>query len=444
MTRRLSTLAAIACAGMSLAAAPEDTTPEHRLAARVEAFVDNHETDGLSVVITVGTDTLFETAAGYADPAGRALAEPDSVYRAGSLTPFLVSVLLIELHEEGKLDLDDPVSEHLEGFAVEGVTLTHLLSHSSGLPGYAAGMQVHKTPESAVVMSWLADQALLFTPGSCQAFSETDELLAGLVLEAVAGASVRERIETHLFPAFDLTDTQYDWDGPALQEQEPSSREFPGGAVELSPGVAPFAALGLCTTAQDLARLQHGLAGGRLIDVSIFEELARPRRLSDGSPAGFGLGVSHRSLADRPQISYGGGASGSQAHVSYFPETEMTIALMARGADLPLASLADELGRVVLDVASPSLEDLPLEEDEVERYCGQYVAGCIHLTIEHDGEHLVLRPSIGSRRTLWRQSELVFASADDPGVRVTFALADGAMTGLVLDEHGTRVEARRQ
>lgn len=424
--------------------AHEDDTPEHRLAALTRAFVEQENVTGLSAVVAIGPDVDYETGLGYADPAARSAATPDSPYRAGSLTAPFVALLLYDLHEEGALDLDDAVTKHLAGLDLGEtvVTLEQLLAHTSGLPGYAAAF-ADKPFDPGAVLAWLATEPRLAEPGTCVAYSETDDLLAGLVLEQVSGRRVRELVETSILKPFGMDDSKYCWDGPALHEREPASQEFRGELVTLPGRAQPFEAAGLCTTARDLALFQRALVEERLIDAEGFERMTTAVRLDDAVETGYGLGLGLGELDGRKRISYGGGLEGSLVHVAYYPEAELTIALLAHGEDADLAALANALARIVLDVPDETLVDLPLEEADAARYLGTYVAGCIQLEVEHDGEHLVLRPSVGSRQVLWRQAQNVFAVADDPGVRVTFRVQDDEVTSLIFDDHGTVIEARR-
>lgn len=236
----------------------------------------------------------------------------------------------------------------------------------------------------------------------------------------------------------------YSWDGPAVHSLSDTTRALGGELLSLGTFAQPFEAEALCSTASDIAHFQRALVAGDLIGAHALERMQRSTRLDDGAEVSYGYGIHRRALDGRMGITYGGGLAGAHVSVTHYPEVDLTVVLFAHGEDARFEPLERHLSRLLMDGPEPELLDLPLEDDEAERYVGTFVVGCIHLSVEHHDGHLVLLPHMGARRSLLRQAEHVFAAADEPGVTVTFLLEDDRVAALVLDEHGARIEAQRQ
>ncbi len=103
-----------------------------------EAYINSFVGDippGLSIAIALGGDVIYANGFGMADgPKGMA-ATPDTVYQWGSITKTVTATAIMQLRDQGLLDLDDPVSDYLDYFPAQfPITVRHLLGHSSGLP----------------------------------------------------------------------------------------------------------------------------------------------------------------------------------------------------------------------------------------------------------------------------------------------------------------------
>ncbi|MCU1370938.1 MAG: hypothetical protein JWO77_2132 [Ilumatobacteraceae bacterium] len=246
----------------------------------------------------------------------------------GSLSKTFVAVMLLQLVDEGKLGLDDLVTDHdAELTIADGVTIRQLLAHRTGIPEHADGelapvvlADPAATWTPADVLDLVADQPRDFAPGTQFAYSNTNYTVAGLLLEAVTNKTLAENLQARIVKPLGLSSTYFAPD----ETRSPVggfSNSLPGGdtsgasyrALETSAGAAGA----LVSTASDLATFLRALAHGKLLDDTTYAEMTR------GMPAeGQTLGLFAADPPTKTGISNSGSLAGFIAYMQYDPTTE--------------------------------------------------------------------------------------------------------------------------
>ena len=157
-------------------------------------------------------EELTVAAAGSAGPDGGTV-EPDSAFRVGSMSKTFVAVMLLQLVDDGTIGLDDLVVDHAPDLTIaDGVTIRQLLAHRSGLPEYNDGelapavlADPARTWTPADVLDLVADQPRDFAPDTQFAYSNTNYIVAGLLLEAVTGMTLAENLQSRIVEPLGLT-----------------------------------------------------------------------------------------------------------------------------------------------------------------------------------------------------------------------------------------------
>lgn len=187
---------------------------------------------------------IWKTASGVGDLDTDAPRRKDDRFRIGNITNTFVATVLLQMEAEGKLSLDDTVDRHLPGLVAGNgndggeITVRQLLNHTSGLfdyladPGfgdtYVLGENFLRnrfetlTPQTRVAAA-LAHEPL-FPPGTRHWFSNTNDVLAALIVEEVGGNSYEDEIHDRIIEPLGLTATSNPGDGSELPQ--PSSRAY--------------------------------------------------------------------------------------------------------------------------------------------------------------------------------------------------------------------------
>ncbi|GAA3014802.1 serine hydrolase domain-containing protein [Streptomyces lactacystinicus] len=254
--------------------------------------------------------TVWRGRAGVADPVTGAAVPAHARFRIGSVTKTFVATVVLQLSAERRLGLDDPVDARLPGAVPNGaaITVRQLLDHTSGLYNYTEAPGMDPQDEDQY-RSWLAGprwhtyrpadllalangRAPYFPPGQGWHYSNTNYLLAGLLIEKVTGRPWQREVEQRILRPLGLHDTTMPGLSPLLPG--PHAHGYvklstgPVDVTELNPSVMGAAGQGI-SSAADLNRFIAALLDGRLLRPA---ELAEMTRTADAGPGrGYGLGL---------------------------------------------------------------------------------------------------------------------------------------------------------
>jgi D-alanyl-D-alanine carboxypeptidase len=281
----------------------------------------------------------WSATAGVGDVRTHAPRDTADHYRVGSITKTFVSTVLLQLEAEGRLSLDDTVEKWLPG-VVRGhghdgrrITVRRLLNHTSGIFNYTAdedfartyflkdGFFEHrydtKTPEQLVAIAMTHKP--LFAPGASWSYSNTNYVLAGMVIEKATGHSYASEIRRRIIEPLGLRATSVP--GTRTTLPRPSGRAYSKLArtttgptydvTELNPSLASSAGEMISDSA-DLNRFYTALLGGRLLPSRQLKEMKTTVK-ADGIPgARYGLGLIDRELGCGVHVwGHDGGIHGS-------------------------------------------------------------------------------------------------------------------------------------
>ncbi len=236
----------------------------------------------------------------------RGAASPDLRFRVGSVTKTFVAVLALMLADDGVIDLDDPVSRHAPGLLRDGhrVTVRDLLGHTAGLFDYTsepALLNGDRAPRSLVALAARRERSEGY------AYSSTNYLALGLVLEAATGESLGTLLRRRVFVPFGLRDTSFETGtvpGAYLHGHERASRDgVPTGRLrdtDTRTARSAWAAGAAVSTAADLDRFFT-----RLLESDL------GRRMRPRGAARYGLGLARFETRCGPVVGHTGNLLGA-------------------------------------------------------------------------------------------------------------------------------------
>ena len=242
-------------------------------------------------------------AGGVADKgSGRAM-RPTDRFRTGSMTKPFVATVALQLVGEGKLSLTDTVEHWLPGILPYGdeVTVRQLLRHTSGVPDnqdavdaefLKGNMTRSWSPRELVAL--VADKKPDFAAGTSWHYSNTNYMLAGLIIERASGHSLGHELARRILAPLHLRDTSFPVNASAITGAHASGYAFVEGKLldvsVLNPS-GMWAAGNLVSTATDIAHFWRALLGGRLLAPAQLTAMKSTVPMVKGSPIGYGLGI---------------------------------------------------------------------------------------------------------------------------------------------------------
>ena len=362
-----------------------------------------------------GEVTLTGHAGNYSRSENRALTE-DILYGIGSVSKIYTTVAVMQLAEQGKVNLDAPVTRYLPAFKMadsryKDITVRMLLNHSSGImgTGLAGAILFGEADTSAAdtLLEDLATQRLIADPGAYSVYCNDGFTLAELVVEAVSGMDFMDYVDQYILDPAGLTSTFApgdDFDTARL------AKTYSGDGPQALPQdtLTAVGAGGLYATASDLASFGGALKGTELLKESSLEAMAYPEYSRGVWPEdtldtlAYGLGWDNVEWypfcqSDITALAKGGDTLRYHAALVVLPDYDMAAAVVSSGGastydqlaatQILIAALAQQ--GVAVDQTVPTLPQtqpapLPAELKEYEGYYGSTSAQ-YHIDIANDG-----------------------------------------------------------
>lgn len=385
-------LAGLALPGLALPALAAD--PEV-LRQKVQAIADAYVRDtapgeratGISVSVSLPGGAMVNLGAGKVSTAADAAPiTPETLYQIGSVSKSFTAAALLQLQAEGKLDLDDTLGKWTPEYpAWKDVTIRRLLNMTSGIMGYdnapamaetfqKLGMGRHFSP---AVLVGFVDPTYPGAPKATEGYdySNTNFILAGMVIERAGGQTVQEAFRTRFFgDRYGLTDSHYVEgvfpkdvtdrmaSGYFVAAAMPELKAFEKDDIKLADMSWAGAAGGIVSSPAQVNLWVRALFAGDVLDAAGKAELTDVvsmktgktiGRVSAEDPHGFGLGVSGFSSAMGDGWTYEGESMGFRVLYAYLPEKDLvaTIALNS-GAE----GEADHANTVLVEILKAAME----------------------------------------------------------------------------------------
>lgn len=325
----------------------------------VQAAMREGPLAGVSVAITRGGEPILVRGYGHADLEHGVPVSENTVFRIGSVTKQFTAAAIMRLVEQGRIDLQDPVSEYLDGLPAwaDEVSIHHLLNHTSGVKSYTSLgpewmeiMPLDLTHEKMVAL--FRDRPVDFTPGERYLYNNSGYYLLGMILEEVTGQPYAEHLQSTFYEPLDLDATVYCSEGPLIPHRA-EGYVLEDGSFRNDPPIGmtqPFSAGALCSTAADLARWARALAHGDVVSTDSYRHMTTPTRLTGGEERSYGYGLGMGELGGEPYVAHGGGINGFISQLAYYPEADVAIAVLSNSQNANAPAIEKQITRRLLGI----------------------------------------------------------------------------------------------
>ncbi|MBI4325409.1 MAG: beta-lactamase family protein [Chloroflexi bacterium] len=313
----------------------------------IQAELSRGSISGVSIALVEDQRTIYAKGFGFANKARRVPASQDTVYRAGSISKLFTALAAMQLAEQGKVDIDQPVSRYDPGFRVvvpfdnaKPITLRELMCHRAGLirESPVGSYFDDSEPGIARTVSGLESCVLVHPPDTRTKYSNSGVTIIGQVVEKVSGLPFVEYQEKHLLRPIGMRHSAFLLTAkikPHLAKGYLPVADGKGGFREME---APQFELGilpagnLYTTAKDLATFLSflfapGRAGDRLLlKPETLAEMFTPQLIQGTN--GFGLGFSIGHFRSHKTVSHTGAVYGFTSSITALPEHRIGVVIL--------------------------------------------------------------------------------------------------------------------
>lgn len=421
----LSTVLAAACLTGAATAAqppPEFVTAIESLQRLAAAEVERGILPGFTIALVDDQRLVWSGGFGLADVKKKLPAQPDTIYRVGSISKLFNAVAVMQQVEAGRLDLDAPIQKFAPDFRIESrfanaspVTLRQLLCHRSGLirespvGGYFDDQQATIL---ATVRS-VADCALVNPPNTQTRYSNIGATVAGYAAQSVTGLAFDFYAREKLLVPLGMKDSSFVLTPTVRRKLSNSYMRIANADGTFRHEASPLFELGtipagnLYASAEDLARFMSCLFaegktadGRRILSADSLKEMFTPQLT--GATNGFGLGFSVGRFGSFKTVNHGGAVYGFSSSFIALPGPKVGVIVLANEdiAMGPVSKLAEAGLELLLQVKlgrTPVAKPAPVKLDSaaLAAFAGEYESESYWAKLEVNGDKL--RANIASQ-----------------------------------------------
>lgn len=336
---------------------PYSADPQAR---EIERFMDAyHEAGRYNGIALVARDgqVLFEKSYGYANAEWETSVDRHTKFRLASVTKQFTALLILQLAEEGKLTMEDTISDHLSWYREDigsKITIHHLLTHTSGLPNYSAFSGFFSGPsrlhhQMRPFVEEYCSRDLDFEPGERYSYCNSGYYILGAILEEIEGKSWEQVVTERIAERGGMPDTG------AYTHTEMMPRRAQGFRRDSDGNYQPTgyqdmsiwrAAGSMYSTANDMLRWDHVLRENILLGSEWQDKMFTRQRGSYG----YGVNVINvtNNEGDRVQyVGHSGFYAGFNNYFAHFPDTGEAIILLNNGGRTEINAIRDGIVNIL-------------------------------------------------------------------------------------------------
>ena len=351
---------------------------------------------GASAAVVHDQELVWASGFGLADRERAAAATPSTVYSICSISKLFTSVAVMQLRDEGRLRLDDPVEKHLPWFAVKQmypesgpITVESLLTHSAGFqedPSIPFWTGAFDFPTREKVMASLPSEETLYPAQRHYEYSNLGLLLAGEIVTAASGTPYSDLVKARVLDPLGLTSTT-----PEMPSELRGGRLATGHSARRRDGtrlpVAFFQtralapAAGFASTAEDLARFASwqfrllGRGGTEVLAANTLREMQRVHFTDPDWKTTRGLGFHVWRADEKTFVGHGGDCPGFRTALTLQTDEKIATVFMANANGVASDTFAQQMYAIVgpaIRAATSKKETAPAFDPSLSRYAGSY------------------------------------------------------------------------
>lgn len=291
---------------------------------------------------------------------------PDTVFQIASLTKQFTATAIMQLQEQGKLKVSDPICKYVDDCpaAWQPITLRHLLTHTSGIKNYSSlpgwdedlGRRTYRRFE---LVNLFRNLPLEFAPGEKYKYSNSGYVLLGLAIERTSGKSYGDYLHDRIFAPLDMTHTVFDGNRDLIAGRAAGyysrGTDFVSSPYNLDPSTQ-FASSGIATTTRDMLAWDQALYTDKLLTQKSRDEMFTPNK------DGYGYGWQTGEKLGRRKLDHSGSNNGFSSYMIRFPDDRVTVIVLSNSDRTSAGKAGTNLASIVFGIPyqlpKPQLRDM--------------------------------------------------------------------------------------
>ena len=327
-----------------------------------------------SLCIREGENVVFNKAYGFADVDKNIAADRMTKYKIGSVTKTFTAVMIMQLIEEKKLNLQTKLNRFYPKIPnAEKITIYDLLHHRTGIVDYINGdsitaKNIYRFHSKEEMIQKITDYKPLFEPGTKHEYSNSNYNLLGYIIETLTKKSYAENIQTRIVKKANLLNTYFPQGKIETSIGESYSYLFNGTKwekVEEWENSIAYSAGAIISTPADLTRFMYALFDGKLVKPSSLEQMKEIKE-------GYGKALMQFPFGERRFYGHTGGIENFRAVVGYYPTEKLGISLIVNGDNFNRNDIMIGILSIYYKMPFPFPKFNKIETSELVKFTGTY------------------------------------------------------------------------
>ena len=334
------------------------------------AFLDDLKRPGAAVMVIDRGKVVYSKGFGYADLDNDVRIIPESTFRLGSVSKQFTTMAVMVLQEQGKLEYDDLIIKYLPEHAVyPGITIRHLMTHTSGLPDYIGPIEASDRLLTNVEIShFIAGLGKAdFAPGEKEDYSNSAYELLALIVEAASGQRFADFMQENVYAPAGMSGALiFDHTAPEMSDRvygyDSTSGAYTLNDYHFLNGIVGSG--GTYATLNDFYGWDQALYGENLVSQQTLKKAFTRATLNNGDEFDYGFGWRLDSYRGHDRIAHSGSWVGFRTGIARFVDQQLTIVVLSNLSDFEPGLYIDRVADIYLPKkigefrASSSLEQV--------------------------------------------------------------------------------------
>lgn len=330
-----------------------------RITRAVSSEMSRQNIPGLSVAVVTDYQLRWASGFGMSDLENFVPAKTQTVYRLASISKTITATAVMQLVEQGKLDLDAPVQKYVPSFPQKQwpVTTRQLLSHLGGIRHYGGEGESNNTRHYKSVLEGLdifKNDPLVHEPGTKHLYSSYGFNLLGAVVEGASGTEFGGFVQAHIFNPAGMETMRIDEVNAIIPNRAQGYRKLPNGQLrnsDLADTSYKIPSGGFCSTVIDLAKFAIAVQTGKLVKPETAEQMFTVQKTGDGKPSGdqrrnYGLGWGITEHGGQKEVWHTGGQARVSTLLYTIPQQRLVVVLMTNLEGAAVMDLARQIAAI--------------------------------------------------------------------------------------------------
>ena len=342
---------------------------------------DQFKTDepGVTALVSRNGQVIYKKAFGMANLELNTPMQVDNVFWIASIGKQFTAVAILQLMEQGKLNLQDEITKFIPDYPTQGnkITIEHLLTHTSGIHNFSGMEDPEKklttdcTPNE--VIDFFKNLPMRFAPGTKWEYSNSGYFLLGYIIEKITGKPYSEYLEEIFFKPLGMTNSLFASNKRIIKNRVGAYSQGDNGfenSRHLNATII-YSAGAIQSTVEDFYKWHQAVHSYKFVKKETLDKAFTRYKLTDGKETDYGYGWKLGYVYESPSIWHGGGIEGFGAMEIYLPKEDAFVAVFANCDCIYPKDIASRLA--ALAAGKPSeYKEIPVEKAILKGYTGLY------------------------------------------------------------------------